>query len=164
MATNDGEGLEFIDEHSILVRADRDETWRALLRIVRTDLTGASWFVRALGVWPAETRGDWSSDPSGATLPGFAVSEVVAPTWLDLRGRHRFARYALVFELDEAGAGCTTVRARTFAVFPGIAGRAYRALVIGSRAHRWIVRRLLRRLARSAGAPKASTPGYFDGA
>ena len=50
-------------------------------------------------------------------------------TRLELRGRHRFARYVLVFHLDETGADTTHLRARTYAEFPGLRGRAYRALV-----------------------------------
>jgi hypothetical protein len=40
------------------------------------------------------------------------------------------------------------VWARTWAEFPGPAGAAYRALVIGSGGHRLVVRRMLRRVAR----------------
>ncbi|WP_157592243.1 hypothetical protein [Solirubrobacter soli] len=62
------------------------------------------------------------------------------PGRLELRGRHRFARYALVFLIDGG-----RVRAQTYAAFPGVEGRAYRALVIGSGAHRVVTKRLLRR-------------------
>ena len=48
-----------------------------------------------------------------------------------MRGRHRFARYSLVFLIDGE-----RVRAQTYATFPGVKGRAYRALVISSGAHR----------------------------
>jgi hypothetical protein len=39
------------------------------------------------------------------------------------------------------------LRARSYAEFPGPAGRVYRALVIGSGGHRIMVRRLLRDVA-----------------
>ncbi|MDQ6710077.1 MAG: hypothetical protein M3Z11_05920 [Candidatus Dormibacteraeota bacterium] len=69
---------------------------------------------------------------------------------LALRGAHRFSTYALVFELDANGATACTLRAQSWAAFPGLAGRAYRALVIGTGGHRLVVRRLLRRAARRA--------------
>ena len=53
---------------------------------------------------------------------------------LVLTGRHRFSRYALVFELEPLGEH-TVLKALTYAVFPGLHGRVYRLLVIGSRAH-----------------------------
>lgn len=79
-----------------------------------------------------------------ATMPGFVVEEACPPSRLALAGRHRFSRYSLVFELDDRGRDGTRVRALSWAAFPGVAGRAYRSLVIGSGAHRVIVRRLLR--------------------
>jgi hypothetical protein len=42
------------------------------------------------------------------------------------------------------------LRAQTHAAFPGIVGQLYRAAVIGSGAHRLVVRRLLSRVARAA--------------
>ncbi|HSS75303.1 MAG TPA: hypothetical protein VLV54_01030 [Thermoanaerobaculia bacterium] len=68
---------------------------------------------------------------------------------LALRGRHRFSRYELAFDVAPNPDG-VTLSARTSAVFPGIAGRAYRALVIGSGGHQIIVRRMLEQIARSA--------------
>jgi hypothetical protein len=67
-----------------------------------------------------------------------------------LEGRHPFSRYALVFVIEPAAARGALVRAQTSAAFPGLAGRAYRALVIGSGAHALIVRRMLRRVAAEA--------------
>jgi hypothetical protein len=42
------------------------------------------------------------------------------------------------------------VTAHTSAAFPGLAGRAYRALVIGTGGHRIVVKQLLRAVARRA--------------
>jgi hypothetical protein len=96
---------------------------------------------------PAVASGDWNADVRvGATLPGFAVEHARPPSRLALGGRHRFSRYSLVFELEDAGLGRTRVRARSWAVFPGVLGRWYRALVVGTGAHRVVVRRLLRRI------------------
>jgi hypothetical protein len=90
----------------------------------------------------------WSGDLAGATLPGFAVVEASRSSRLELRGHHRFSSYALVFLIDDEG-----VRAQTYAEFPGLRGRAYRALVIGTRAHRLVVRRLLRRVTEALAVP-----------
>ena len=61
-----------------------------------------------------------------------------------LEGEHRFSRYALIFHLDPLPGGRSRVRAETRAAFPGLRGRAYRALVIGTRGHVLAVKRLLR--------------------
>jgi len=145
------ERLPYIDEHSIRIGATPAQTWRALVSVLRSDLGGAvpEALTRLLGTSPAGRRGDWREviDPDDA-LPGFAVAQTRPPERLELRGEHRFSRYALVFELDPTDAGCCMLRAQTWAEFPGSAGRAYRLLVIGSRGHRVIVRHLLRRVAR----------------
>ena len=62
---------------------------------------------------------------------------------LALEGRHRYSRYALTFRIDPDGDG-SRLSAETRAEFPGWAGRAYRAGVIGTRGHVVVVRRLLR--------------------
>ena len=62
---------------------------------------------------------------------------------LRLAGRHRFSRYQLVFGLSDDADG-TLLSARTYADFPGLHGRVYRALVIGSGAHVLAVRHMLR--------------------
>jgi len=146
------EHLAYIDEYSTLVAADREHTWAALVRVLRGQLKGGGPLARVLGASPSRCSGDWSGDLSGATMPGFAVSTTEPPLRLDLRGHHRFARYALIFELEASGDGMTRVRARTLADFPGLVGKLYRALVIGTRAHRVIVRRMLWRIQRIATA------------
>src|SRR5206468_2870118 len=70
-----------------------------------------------------------------APRSGFEVTEEIGGDRLALAGRHRFSRYALIFELHEIADDSTVLRARTFAVFPGLHGRIYRALVIGTHAH-----------------------------
>jgi hypothetical protein len=122
-----------------------------LASALRADLGGIAPapLTRLLGLTPAQSRGQRSGAlQPGDALPGFAVAEADAPQRLALRGRHRFSRYALTFELDPAGETGCTLRARTWAEFPGLAGRVYRALVIGSGGHRLVVRRLLRDIAR----------------
>lgn len=143
------EPLPRVDEHAVEVPAGRERTWEALLRVVGSDLSGSPRFARLLGAHPAGRSGDWSRDPGGATLPGFEVVEARRPERLELRGRHRFSVYRLTFSI-----GGGEVRARTDAAFPGLRGRLYRALVIGSGAHRFLVRRLLRRVAAAAAAAR----------
>lgn len=121
------ERLPYIDEHAITVDADRGDTWSALLRVMCRD----------------------PHDPS--TVPtGFVLAEARAPERLALKGRHPFAVYRWVFELDDQPAGRTRVRAATWAAFPGIHGRIYRSLVIGTGGHRVAVRWTLKRVAAEA--------------
>ncbi|OBK25809.1 hypothetical protein A5634_25960 [Mycobacterium asiaticum] len=123
------ERLPYIDEHAIAIHASPDDTWSALLRKTCRD--------------PA--------DPT--TVPvGFKLEEATAPRRLALKGRHLFAIYRLVFELDPEPHG-VRLRALTFAAFPGLRGRMYRALVIGSGGHRVVVRRMLRRVAAQVASP-----------
>ncbi len=144
--------MPYIDEHATEIGATRERAWTALIanlrgleRAVPAALAGP-W-----GLQPPRARGDWSATPqAGDCLPGFAVERSRPPRELALCGRHRFSRYALVFELDEtAGPGCT-LSARSYAEFPGLKGRAYRALVIGTGGHRAMVRRMLADIARRA--------------
>jgi hypothetical protein len=147
------EQLPYIDEHSILIGATREGVWQALTSTLGSGLGKAaqSPLVRLLRVAPSETWGDWEGAiHPGDTLPGFAVREVDAPKRLALCGGHRFSRYALVFELEATGPARCTLRALTWAAFPGLTGRAYRALVIGSRGHRVVVRQMLREVASRA--------------
>ncbi len=130
------ESLPLIDEHRTRVSASPERTWDAVVRFVRGRLARPA---------PAAFAALWRLEPAS----GFAVAEETAPRHLALRGRHRFSRYELAFDVVPSPDG-VTLSARTSAIFPGIAGRAYRALVIGSGGHRIIVRRMLARIARSA--------------
>jgi hypothetical protein len=142
------ERLPYIDEHAKCVGATRERTWAALIAVgveLRGDPTGR--LARLTRLQPARGSGDWGEGlAAGATLPGFVVEEACAPSRLTLAGRHRFSRYALVFDLEETGPDRTRIRAQTWAAFPGTLGRVYQALVIGTGAHRVVVRRLLRRI------------------
>lgn len=121
------ERLPYIDEHAITVAAGRAETWAAVLRTICHD----------------------PHDPSKVPT-GFVLDEARPPERLALTGRHLFARYRWVFELDAAGPQRTRVRSATWADFPGVHGKVYRALVIGTGAHRVVVRATLRRIASRA--------------
>ena len=125
--------LPYIDEHAISVRADQATTWHALLHVMCRD------------------PDDPSTVPIGFELDGASPHERLA-----LKGRHPFAIYRLMFELDEKEAPQRTlVRALTWSEFPGVRGKVYRALVIGSGAHRLAVRHMLRRIASAAQSQKA---------
>jgi len=134
--------LPYVDRHDVVVRAPALVVWQAVGRCLPRD---ASTRVAAviLGTVPPRGHGDPLS--VGGAIPGFEVVEAEAGRRLVLAGRHRFSDYALVFELRDEGAA-TRLAAITHARFPGIHGRAYRALVIGSGAHRVLVRRWLRRI------------------
>ena len=129
------ERLSYIDEHAITVDADRAETWSALLRVMCHD----------------------PHDPTGVPI-GFVLDEAREPERLALKGRHVFAVYRWVFELDTESSGRTRVRATTWADFCGLHGKIYRALVIGSGAHRVVTRWTLKRIA-AAVFPEPTLPG-----
>jgi hypothetical protein len=135
----------FIDQHRLAVARLVPEVWEALVHVVQDDAgplrrVGAM----ALGARPnAFSGGDLTA---GSTIPGFAVARVRAPELLVLQGSHRFSSYTLVFRLDSRNGG-TTITAVSAARFPGVRGKLYRALVVGSGLHRTAVRRLLRRIA-----------------
>ncbi|MCV7093375.1 DUF2867 domain-containing protein [Mycobacterium interjectum] len=119
--------LPYIDEHATTVDANREDTWSALLLVMCRD----------------------PHDPS--TVPaGFVLDEATAPERFALKGRHPFAVYRWVFELEAESAHRTRLRALTWAGFPGIHGKVYRALVIGTGAHRVAVRWTLNRIAVTA--------------
>ena len=145
------ERLPYIDDHSTLIGATPERTWAALVAVGRTMRGPTGPLGCLMGLQPAIASGDWSAGlEAGATVPGFEVEQACPPTRLALSGRHRFSRYALVFELENGDPDGTRVRARSWGAFPGVHGRSYRALVVGSGAHRLVVRGLLRRIERRA--------------
>jgi hypothetical protein len=144
------ESLPPIDEHEIRVAAPAQAAWGALLPTVAGSFGGraSGAMARALGCAETEAKGDLRHP--GGTLPGFVVARVVPPVLLALLGSHRFSRYALVFRIDAMADGTSRVRAETRAEFPGAKGRAYRALVIGTRGHALLVKSMLRAIRRRA--------------
>lgn len=121
--------LSFVDEHWTTIAALPDVVWRGLRRYADRMIAAhdGGLFTRLLGAVPPA---------------GFEISEEVTDERLVLSGRHRFSRYALVFELDPSGEQ-TVLRALTYAVFPGPHGRVYRLLVIGTGAHKVATLRIL---------------------
>jgi len=135
--------LPYIDEHALQIAAPTDAIWAALLRVVR-GLAGSTALARILGCDPARGS-DRFTGRAGDAVPGFRVIDAEPGRRLALGGHHRFASYTLTFVLDG-----DRLRAQTHAAFPGLRGKLYRALVIGSGAHRLVTRRLLRQIARRA--------------
>lgn len=129
-------GLPYVDELAVTIDAPRAAVWDALLRHVDhlLDATSKRRLARILGAEPAT---------------GFVQSERVVQRRLALTGRHRFARYELMFELADAAKG-TVLRAITYAAFPGLGGRIYRALVVGTRLHVLVTRGMLTAVQRRA--------------
>jgi hypothetical protein len=150
-----GEGLPRVDEHSVVVGAPPLVVWDAVLTIVEQSFSSplAASVARAPGCRDANADADASGlRPLAArsAFPGFHVVAAEAPRELALAGCHRFSSYALIFCLDELASGGTRLRAETRAEFPGVRGRIYRGLVIGTGTHVLGVRRLLRAVKRRA--------------
>ena len=141
------DALPFVDEHHVVVQAPADAVWRALGRRTPGGRHMAHAVATLLGAEPRHASGE--PLVAGSTIPGFTVADADPARLARLVGRHRFSRYALELTLAE-GPGGTTLTARTFAAFPGLRGRVYRGLVVGSGAHRGLVGRLLRAVRRSA--------------
>ena len=145
--------LPFVDARSMDVEAPPRVLWEVLLDSVpgpRDPLWRRAW-AGVLGADPRASNG-LGAHVIGAERAGFSVCEVVPPATYALAGRHRFARYQLVFRIQAAPAGHSRLTAETFASFPGVPGRAYRALVIGTRGHALVVRLIMRVLRRRAEA------------
>ncbi len=136
--------LPFIDEYSEPFDAPPAAVWSALLHTFGQQMNAAERFARLLGCDPSERSSGFKGLP-GQTVPGFRVDEADPEHCLVLRGRHRFATYALTFVMDGG-----TLRAETRAAFPGFLGGLYRVAVIVSGGHRIFTRRLLRHVTRRA--------------
>lgn len=143
------ESLPFVDEHYIDIAASTEDVWDALLVTMSRFGRGLGGPVsRALGCAQTETTGDVGT--IGSTLPGFVVARSVRPVVLALMGQHRFSRYALIFRIVEKPSGLVLLSAQTRAEFPGAKGKAYRALVIGTRGHVLVTRSIMRSVRRRA--------------
>jgi hypothetical protein len=148
--------LPYVDEHAIEVEAPRELVWDALCDVGPRSQSGAAaeTVARVLGCRERQVSGPMPPDV-GTTIVGFRVTAVQAPERLVLEGEHRFSRYALLFRVDELSGGRSRLRAETRAAFPGLRGTVYRALVIGSRGHVVVLRRMLRAIKRRAERPDA---------
>jgi hypothetical protein len=148
--------LPHIDEHAIEIEAPVDRAWEALVRIGEQEFDGRlqEAFASLLGCEQRRRSGRFPNP--GSTVVGFRVQRAEPPTELALEGAHRFSRYALIFLVDDLGGDRSRLRAETRAEFPGAIGSAYRALVIGTRSHAAVMRRLLR--SRKRAAERESSP------
>jgi hypothetical protein len=140
------DGLPYVDEHAITIAASRERAWTALQRYASASLRIADRqpLAKLLGPQPRA---------------GFEIVQAEPGRGLMLEGRHRFSRYRLTFTLADGPAGTTQLRAATYAAFPGVHGQLYRALVIGSRAHRIAVRHMLRSVRRLAASDARGEAG-----
>jgi hypothetical protein len=143
--------LPFIDEHSIEIEASPEAAWDAVARMIEASFTGAgtSGFARIVGCADVEAKGPRPLAP-GATFPGFHVVSADTPHELALAGSHHFSDYALILRVDDVRVGRVRVRAETRAVFPGLQGSLYRALVLGTGMHVLVTRRVLGAVKHSA--------------
>lgn len=140
--------LPLIDTHSIAVPQGDRAAWGGIVRLVSERMSSrlGARYASLIGAVPARDSGPRPVE-LGSTMPGFEVTAFAPGRELALTGSHHFSRYQLVFRVEGG-----SVVAETHAEFPGALGWAYRLLVIGTRAHRIIVRRLLRSIAREAAA------------
>ena len=143
--------LPFVDVHQVEIEAPADLVWEALLSSMPSPRT--RWLLRGwAALWRAEPcdSNGLAAHVLGAERAGFEVCEVVRQTTYALAGRHRFARYQLVFTLGRVGVANTRLGAETFAEFPGSAGRVYETMLIRTGAHAATVRYLLWRVRQRA--------------
>jgi hypothetical protein len=149
--------LPRIDEQSVTVEATPTAAWDAVLRTLGSAFgrRHAHRIAAVLGCAPATTV-DWDVPALGSAVPGFRIVSADRPHLLVVAGRHRFSRYGIVFRCEPAGKG-TRCRAESRAEFPGSAGRAYRAAVVGTGGHALAVHSLLRQV-RSAAVPGGRAP------
>ena len=134
--------LPRLDEHATPVAAGVDDVWQALLAWADRGSRGARRVARLLGCADTAATGPRPL-AEGSTVPGFRVTAAVPGTLLELSGSHRFATYSLAFRLDPDGPDRSHLRAESHADFPGVAGGAYRLLVVGTGGHVVAVRRIL---------------------
>ncbi len=154
--------LPWIDEHATELDGPPAAVWPALLRTVERMGAGraAPRYARAVGCADAEAGGPRPLEV-GSTVPGFHVSALSPERLLVLRGSHHFSDYELSFRLEPLGGVRTRLVAETRAEFPGLRGRVYRALVIGTRFHVLALRRVQRAVAQRL--ERAPTPGNGRG-
>jgi hypothetical protein len=142
--------LPFVDEHSLEIDAPPERVWDAAVAISRGAFgtSGGGLFARVVGCEDTEVQGEPGAE--GSTIVGFHVETSRPPRELGLAGRHRFSEYRLTFLIEPGDTERSRVRAVTHARFPGLHGELYRTLVIRSRIHVLVTRRLLASIAERA--------------
>jgi hypothetical protein len=139
--------LPYLDEHTTAIAADVEQVWPALIETLdrafsRPFATGYARAVRCADHTASGPR----PLAEGSTIPGFRVTSATGSE-LILEGRHRFSIYALIFRLEPTAAGESRLRAESRAAFPGLTGRIYRLLVVGTGGHVVGVKRMLATIA-----------------
>ena len=124
--------LPFIDEHAREIDAPPARTWEGLIA-PRGLIRIPGGVARVFGFDPAARSGEPGT--VGSTMIGFRVTKSVPERELTAEGRHSFSRYSVTFLIEEAGAGRSLLRARTYADFPGWHGTIYRAIEIRNQSH-----------------------------
>jgi hypothetical protein len=139
--------LPYIDSHSIEVHAPAERVWD---EIVEHTLRRFGAGMGPLGPYATRLAGCQYVDapPPGRDVPetivGFRVAQAEQPSLIVLTGVHRFARYSLTLRIEPVGSGyASRLTAETRAAFPGVTGRAYKRIVIGTRGHVLVVMRML---------------------
>ncbi|HYB23678.1 MAG TPA: nuclear transport factor 2 family protein [Solirubrobacteraceae bacterium] len=154
------ERLPYVDAHTIEIDAPAQCVWDTLTSRVLPRFGGGFGRLatgRAGRLGARLLRAPYPGPPEpgpglAATIVGFRVQHAERPSLIALAGEHRFATYTLLLRIEPAAAGAASrLTAETHAAFPGAGGRAYRAVVIGTGAHRLVVNRLLSRVARMTG-------------
>jgi hypothetical protein len=125
-----------------------EEVWRALGEHLSRPVKTKKLRTGVLGVEPRRQVGNPLI--TGSSVTGFAVTRAIHGRMLEMRGRHHFSEYALTFVLEPHDEGGTNLRAMTNARFPGPHGQIYRGLILGSRLHARVLRRVLRSIKRRA--------------
>lgn len=145
--------LPLVDTHDVVIDADAERLWSAMLQTLEATFTGrlAEAYASLVGGEPSRASGPRPLEV-GSTMTGFGVQAAWPPARLELRGRHRFSEYALTLRVEPVERRKSRLRAETRAAFPGIGGRLYRLVVIGSGGHAMVMRRLLARISRNATA------------
>jgi hypothetical protein len=138
--------LPRIDSHAVICAAGPDAAFDSLWDVLRRSLDGAaaSAYARAVRCEPRVAAATSRPVAGLTTLVGFAVTNVDRPRALTIAGRHHFARYEIEFSVEPAAGVGSCIEATTFASFPGRLGAVYRTLVLGTRIHVLITRRMLR--------------------
>ena len=143
--------LPSIDEHAVAVSAGADDVWWALLDALDGSFSRprSAWYARVVGCTDSTASGPRPL-AEGSTVPGFRVAVADPGRELVLVGRHDFSSYQLTFRLAPLGPGRSQLTAESRATFPGLAGGAYRLLVISSGFHVRTVRSMITAIGRAA--------------
>jgi hypothetical protein len=144
MAAMVDSALPCIDEHEISVNVPASVAWTALVAVFGRLTTRPTSRIFAKAVRCRPNRAIGTAVTVGEALPGFLVARCEVPKEWALEGEHLFSRYAVTFQIASVDSEHCRVAAQSSAEFPGLHGKIYRTIVIGSGGHAIGVRRILR--------------------